>query len=124
MWHNKGAMKKKRESVGQGRGVRREVSVAACDTEALVRVSAQFADLGLEFVRQPDVTAAQVAMDKADWAAVGTAMGRVYQALCDQENEATLAALREIESVLTRHGVLVPQPILRQPQEGAPADGE
>lgn len=105
-------------------GVRREVSVAACDTEALVRVSAQFADLGLEFVRQPTPTATQVALDKADWTAVGAAMGRVYQAFCDQDNEGALAALHAIETILTKHGVLVQQPIVRHPSEGAQTHGE
>lgn len=104
--------------------IRREVSVAACDTEALVRVSAQFAELELEFARRSDVTAAQLAAEKADWAAVGAAMGRVYQALCDQDNEGAVAALREIEALLTKRGVLVPQPRLRAPQEGAPHAGE
>lgn len=104
--------------------IRREVSVAACDTEALVRVSAQFAELELEFARRSDVTAAQLAAEKADWAAVGAAMGRVYQALCDQDNEGALAGLREIEAILTKRGVLVPQPILHTPQEGAPHAGE
>ena len=89
-----------------------------------MRVSAQFADLGLEFVRQPTPTATQVALDKADWTAVGTAMGRVYQALCDQDNEGVLAALHTIDTILTKHGVLVPQPILRHPPEGAQTHGE
>ncbi len=112
------------ENAKRSSGVRREVSVSACDTEALVRVSAQFADLGLEFVRQPSPTATQVALDKADWSAVGAAMGRVYQAFCDQDNEGALEALHAIDAILTKHGVLVPQPLLHRPPEGAQTDGE
>ena len=114
MWHNKGTMRGRED--GQPR-VRHEVAVAACDTAALVRVSAQFADLGLEFARQPDITAAQVAMEKADWTAVGAALGQLLQALQDRDNPAFQNAMREIDRVLSRHGVLVPRPTPPPTQE-------
>ncbi len=97
--------------------VRREAGVAACDTEALVRASEQFAELELEMVRQTEVTAAQIAAEKADWAAVGTALGHVYQSLCDADDEAALEALRAIEAILRKRGILVPQPRVRPAEE-------
>ncbi len=104
-------------------GVRKEVSVSACDAEALVRVSEEFAELELELVRRSELTAAQIAAERADWAAVGGALGHVYQALCDEDNEGALEALHTIETLLTKRGVLVPRPKLR-PQEPPPAGPE
>lgn len=104
--------------------VRPEVGVAGCDAEGLVRVSEQFAELELEMVRRTEITAAQIAAEKADWAAVGAAMGRVYQTLCDEDNEGTMAALHAIEVLLTKRGILVPQPVVRPRAEAAPADSE
>lgn len=94
--------------------VRPEVSVAGCDTAGLVAVSRQFADLELEEARQWELTAARVEAEKADWGRVGVAMGQIYQSLCDGNHEGTMAALREIEGLLTKRGVLVAQPVLRQ----------
>ncbi len=104
--------------------VRPEVSVAGCDTQGLVRVSEQFAELELEMVRRTEITAAQVAAEKADWNKVGVAMGRVYQTLCDEDSEGAMAALREIEALLTKRGILVPQPVIRPLASGEVADGE
>lgn len=100
--------------------VRPEVGVAGCDAEGLVRVSEQFAELELEMVRRTEITAAQIAAEKADWAKVGAAMGRIYQTLCDEDNAGTMAALHEIETLLTKRGILVPLPIPRV-REGAPS---
>lgn len=104
-------------------GVREAVRVATCDTEGLVRVSEAFAELELEMVRRTELTAAQVAAERADWAAVGTAMGRVYQALCDEDNEGALNALRAIETILTKRGVLVPRPTIHERPAATPAAG-
>ncbi|MGN0887021.1 MAG: hypothetical protein ACI4RT_08520 [Candidatus Spyradenecus sp.] len=92
--------------------VRDEVGVAGCDTEGLVRVSEQFAELELEMARQWELTAARVEAEKADWARVGQAMGKIYQTLCDGEHEGTMEALKEIETLLSKRGILVPQPVL------------
>ena len=100
--------------------VRPEVGVAGCDAEGLVRVSEQFAELELEMVRRTEITAAQIAAEKADWAKVGAAMGRIYQTLCDEDNAGTMAALHEIETLLTKRGILVPLPVPRT-REGAPS---
>ncbi len=104
--------------------IRPEVGVAGCDTEGLVRVSEQFAELELEMVRRTEITAAQIAAEKADWSKVGAALGRVYQTLCDEDQEGTLAALHEIEALLSKRGVLVPQPTIHLKHEEAPSDGE
>lgn len=102
------------------------VSVAGCDPEGLVRVSETFAELELEMVRRREPSATQVAADRADWGRVGTAMGRVYQTLCDGNQQGTLDALQEIERILASRGVLVPQPILkdRESTESEVQDGE
>lgn len=97
--------------------VREEVGVSGCDTEGLVRISEQFAELELEMARQWEVTAARVEAEKADWARVGQAMGRIYQTLCDGEHEGTMAALKEIEGLLSKRGILVPQPVLSTARE-------
>lgn len=90
------------------------VSVAGCDPEGLVRVSEGFAELELEMVRRREPSATQVAVERADWGRVGTAMGRVYQTLCDGDQNGTMAALQEIEHILAGRGVLVPQPVLKE----------
>lgn len=92
------------------------VSVAGCDPEGLVRVSETFAELELEMVRRREPSATQVAVERADWGRVGTAMGRVYQTLCDGDQNGTMNALQEIEHILAGRGVLVPQPIIRTPE--------
>lgn len=102
------------------------VSVAGCDPEGLVRVSESFAELELEMVRRREPSATQVAAERADWNRVGTAMGRVYQTLCDGDQHGTMAALQEIEHILASRGVLVPQPVLKEPElpETEVTDGE
>ncbi len=106
------------------RPIRPEVGVAGCDTVGLVRVSEQFAELELEMVRRTEITAAQIAAEKADWAKVGAALGRIYQTLCDEDHEGTVEALRGIEALLTKRGILVPQPVVRPPAGEEVADGE
>lgn len=100
------------------------VSVAGCDPEGLVRVSESFAELELEMVRRREPSATQVAVERADWGRVGTAMGRVYQTLCDGDQQGTMDALQEIENILAGRGVLVPQPIVRAPEVTEVQDGE
>ena len=109
---------------GKRRWVRDEVGVLGCDTEALVRVSEQFAELDLEMARQWELTAAKVEAEKADWTRVGAAMGEIYQTLCDGNNEGTMAALKEIEGVLAKRGILGPRPVGRQPEAPQGAQGE
>jgi hypothetical protein len=92
--------------------LRPELSVLGCDTTALVEVSKQFAEFEFEAIRRNELSAAQVAADKADWSAIGASMGIVYQSLCDGENEKVMGALHTIETILMRHGILVPQPTL------------
>lgn len=104
--------------------LRAELSVSGCDTSALVEVSRHFAEFEFEALHGHELTAAQVAADKADWQALGVAMGNVYQALCDGANEEVMAALHTIETTLMRHGVLVPQPTLRAAQQEEAKDGE
>lgn len=89
-----------------------ELAVSGCDTTALVTVSKQFAELEFETLHRHELTAAQVAAEKADWQAAGAALGKVYQALCEGENQQAMAALHTIETLIMRHGVLVPQPVL------------
>lgn len=103
--------------------VRTEVGVAGCDTEALVKVSEQFAELELEMAKRWELTAARVEAEKADWAKVGAAMGEIYQTLCDGNNEGTMAALRTIEGLLAKRGILVPQPVVRAVEHGAQSGG-
>ena len=105
--------------------LRKEVSVEGCDTEALVRVSEQFAELELEMIHQTELTAAKIAAEKIDWETVGNAMGRIYQTLCDGDNNGTMEALHAIEALLNKRGILVPQPVITEPsgQEGA-SDGK
>ena len=104
--------------------LRPELSVAGCDTTALVEISKQFAEFEFEAFRRNELTAAQVAADKADWAELGASMGVVYQALCDGENEKVMGALHTIETILMRHGVLVPQPVVTPAPEEGPQNGE
>jgi hypothetical protein len=101
-----------------------ELSILGCDTAALVEVSRQFAEFEFEALHRNELTAAQVAADKADWAATGSALGEVYQALCDGATEKAMDALHAIETILMRHGVLVPQPTLSAAQQGEVRDGE
>ena len=85
------------------------------EAEALIlslTVSKQFAELEFETLHRHELTAAQVAAEKADWQAAGAALGKVYQALCEGENQQAMAALHTIETLIMRHGVLVPQPVL------------
>ncbi len=102
--------------------LRKEVCVAGCDPVGLVRVSEQFAELELEMIRRTEITAAQIAAERADWAKVGTAVGQIYQTLCDENHEGTLDALKGIEALLAKRGILVPQPIVTKTTEVA--DGE
>ncbi len=102
--------------------VRPEVGVSGCCTEGLVRVSEQFAELELEMVRRSEITAAQIAAERADWVQVGHAMGQVYQTLCDGDHQATMDALKSIEGLLAKRGILVPQP--RLPMATEVRDGE
>lgn len=104
--------------------LRPELSVAGCDTTALVEISKQFAEFEFEAFRRNELTAAQVAADKVDWADMGASMGVVYQALCDGENEKVMGALHTIETILMRHGVLVPRPTITPAAEEGPKDGE
>jgi hypothetical protein len=92
--------------------LRPELSILGCDTAALVEVSKQFAEFEFEAFRRNELSAAQVAADKADWSAIGASMGVVYQSLCNGENEKVMGALHTIETILMRHGVLVPQPTI------------
>lgn len=101
-----------------------ELGVLGCDTAALVEVSRQFAEFEFEALHRNELTAAQVAADKADWAATGSALGDVYQALCDGANEKAMDALHAIETILMRHGVLVPQPVVSGQPELEVSDGE
>lgn len=105
-------MKSKSESA-----LRLELSVLGCDTSALVDVSRQFAELEFETLHRHELTAAQVAADRADWAAAGVALGEVYQALCDGANEQAMQGLHTLETILMRHGVLVPQPTVAMAQQ-------
>ncbi len=102
--------------------LRDEVRVAGCDPVGLVRVSEQFAELELEMIRRSEVTAAQIAAERADWGRVGVAMGQVYQTLCDGNQEGTVEALKEIEGLLAKRGILVAQPVIAKGMEVA--DGE
>ena len=114
--------------------LRKEVRVDGCDTERLVAVSEQFNELELEFVRRHEVTARQLAEDKADWAKLGAEVGSIYQNLCDSNIQATVAALDNIKALLSRHGVLVPAPVIHRldgatdestyGEEGGSDDGE
>ncbi len=97
--------------------LRPELAVASCDPQGLVRVSEQFAELELEMVRRSEITAAQIAAERADWAKVGNAMGQIYQSLCDEQLQVTMDALKEIENLLAKRGILVPQPRLQQTTE-------
>ncbi len=98
--------------------LRPELSVSGCDTTALVEVSKQFAEFEFEALRRNEITAAQVAADKADWAEIGASMGLVYQSLCDNDTEKVMGALHTIETILMRHNILVPQPTLKaMPEE-------
>ncbi|MEG1480429.1 MAG: hypothetical protein RSD41_05450 [Kiritimatiellia bacterium] len=90
--------------------VREEVAVSGCDTAALVSVSEQFAELELEMVRRSEITAAQVAIEKNDWALVGIALKNVYQSFCNDEIEEAKNALKSIEHLLAKRGILVPPP--------------
>lgn len=99
---------------GKSRSIRPEVSLEGCNTEALVLASERFAELELEMVRRSEVTAAQLAAEKADWGKVGLAVGRVYQMLGDQDEAGTFAALHEIEVLLSKRGILVQQPLFTQ----------
>jgi len=99
--------------------LRKEIRVSGCDTRALVALSDQFAELELEMVRRSEITAAQLAADKADWAKAGDALGQTYQALCDDDNAALSEALRTIETILAKHGVLVRPPRKAEATEGA-----
>lgn len=101
-----------------------ELTVSGCDTNALVEVSKQFAEFEFEALYRNEVTAAQVAADKADWAALGASMGVVYQSLCDGENEKVMGALHTIETILMRHGVLVPRPTVNPATQEGSTDGE
>lgn len=104
--------------------LRTELSVAGCDPVALVEVSRHFAELEFAERHGHERTAAQVAANEADWAAVGAAMGTVYQSLCDGEHERTMEALHAIEMIAMRHGVLVPQPKVQDATEMEVRDGE
>lgn len=97
------------------RTVRDSVGIAGCDPAALVRVSEQFAELELEVLRRSEITAAQIAAERQDWAQVGVYMGRVYQALCDADSEQAMAALDAIAELLGRRGILIPKPTFRAP---------
>lgn len=104
--------------------LRPELTVSGCDTVALVEVSRQFAEFEFETIHRNELTAAQVAADKADWTALGASMGVVYQSLCDGDNEKVMGALHAIETLLMRHGVLVPQPEVRTPPQEEVTHGE
>ncbi len=102
--------------------LRKEVAVAGCDPVGLVRVSEQFAELELEMIRRTEVTAAQIAAERADWVKVGSEMGVVYQSLCDGNHTGTMEALKAIEGLLAKRGILVAQPKLSVTEEVG--DGE
>lgn len=101
-------------AAGKIRLFRPEVGLDGCDTEALVLASERFAELELEMVRRSEVTAAQLAAEKVDWGKVGSALGRVYQMLGDRDDTGTMAALHEIEVLLSKRGILVQQPLFTQ----------
>ncbi len=97
--------------------LRDEVRVTGCNTQDLVRVAEQFAELELEIARQTEITAAKIAAEKADWNKVGVALGKTYQFLVDEAYTNAAEALREIEKLLNKRGILVPLPVVKQ--EGA-----
>ena len=104
--------------------VRPEVGVAGCDIEGLVHVSDQFAELDLQMARWGELTAKQLEVEKADWAKVGAHLGTVYQTLCDGNSEGAMEALHAIEELLTKRGILVPQPTVNAPIPGVvPVEG-
>ncbi len=88
--------------------VHESVGVAGCDPVALVNVSEQFAQLELELIRSSEITAAQIAAERADWAKVGAALGRIYQALEEGNAEVAAEALTTISLLLSKRGILVP----------------
>lgn len=91
--------------------------IDACDPLALVEVSQQFIrlDLGLA-PTQPlpadEEKSVSSASDRADWNAVANALGNVYQALCNNECNAALGALRSIERILSKRGISIQQPTM------------
>lgn len=108
-------------AAGKEQKVRPEVGLEGCDTEALVRTSEQFAELELEMMRRGEITASQIAADKADWNKVGTALGQIYRLLGENRVADALKPLHEVEVVLSRKGILVAQPGARKaPREPEP----
>lgn len=91
--------------------------IDACDPLALVEVSQQFIRLDLGLTPTPPLPtetekSAPVAADRADWNAVANALGNVYQALCNNECNAALGALRSIERILSKRGISIQQPTM------------
>lgn len=91
------------------------IQLEGCNPQDLVAVSNQFASLDLDFVQQapPSLEAKQsTTSDKADWNAIANALGNVYQALCNNECNAALNAMRSIERILAKRGITVQQPAM------------
>ncbi|MDO5461942.1 MAG: hypothetical protein Q4F99_00420 [bacterium] len=89
------------------------IRLDGCDPQALVEISSQFTTLNLDFAQPtPPMTEAKHAQvsDRSDWNAVANALGNIYQALCNNECNAALNAMRSIERILTKRGIAVPQP--------------
>lgn len=92
------------------------IRLEGCDPQALVEISDQFTNLDLSLI--PPAAVQSVAephlmlSDKADWHAVATALGNIYQALCNNECNAALNAMHAIERLLAKRNISVQQPAI------------
>ena len=102
-------MAKSLENIQREKAIRLD----GCDVQQLVEISEQFNELELDFSHYEKITAARLANDKADWTALGQSLGEAYQALEDKDSQSIYQALKTMEHLLARHGVLVAQPQTR-----------
>lgn len=102
-----------------------EITLDGCDVQQLVELADTFHELDLDFSHHEKMTSARLANDKADWAMLGQHLTCAYQALSQEQPESVYQALKAIEHLLARRGVLVasPEPPT-QPSQPLPQETE